>query len=353
MTTRETVTESLERGGRVLLTRLQYLGDVVLTLPVLQILRERFPRIRVDYLTKAPGADLLAGDPRLEMIHRLGGDGPGETIRLVRALRGRRYALAIDFLANPRSAILTRLSGARVRVGGTRRGRRHLYTHQVAVPGSVREATGYHLYHLQAIGIPAGDLKPVLPLHPEERERARSVLATLAPGGESGAGVRVGIHPGGKWEVKRWPAEYFARLADTLSKDLNASVYVIAGPGEERYVRDLLSHATCGVTVVPVQPVRMVAALIDSLDCMVVGDGGIMHIAVAVGTPTVGIFGSSEPDIWFPYERHGPYYAAVAPVACRPCHSHTCDHLSCLRELSVATVADLVADALARRGKDG
>lgn len=349
MTTRETVTASLAEGGGILVTRLQYLGDVVLTLPVVQILKERFPQADIEYLTKEPGADLLTGDPRLACIHRVPEGGIGPAFRLVRALRRRRYALAIDLLANPRSAVLTFFSGAPVRVGGARRVRRHLYTHQVSVPSRIREATGYHLQHLVAIGIPVDDRKPSLPIRDEERAWAESYLTALA-GDRHGGGVRIGIHPGGKWEVKRWPAEYFAGLADTLVKDLGACIYVIAGPGEERYVQDLKRHLKLEVIVIPQHPVRKVAALISCLDCMVVGDGGIMHVAVAVDTPTVGIFGSSESDIWFPYERYGPFYPAVYPIECRPCHRHDCDHLSCLKELSVESVVELVVSAVDRRG---
>jgi heptosyltransferase-2 len=82
------------------------------------------------------------------------------------------------------------------------------------------------------------------------------------------------------------------------------------------------------------------------LDGMVVSDGGIMHLSVAVGTPTVGIFGSAEPDIWFPYEKFGPYAPAFVPVECRPCHEHVCPlgHTDCLNLVT----PDLVADTLRR-----
>jgi len=73
-----------------------------------------------------------------------------------------------------------------------------------------------------------------------------------------------------------------------------------------------------------------------------------MHVSVAVGTPTVGIFGSAEPDIWFPYELHGPFTPAYVDVECRPCHSHVCDHLSCLRELSVESVESKLFDVMRR-----
>jgi lipopolysaccharide heptosyltransferase II len=349
ITTQETVTASLERGGGILVTRLQYLGDVVLTLPVVHNLKELYPEAEIDYLAKGPGADLLAGDPSIDQVHRVPDGGLGNTWRLVRDLRRRRYALAIDLLANPRSAMLTWLSGARARVGEARRVRRHFYTHQISVPRHIREATGFHLHHLHALGIPATDRKPSLIIRDDERDWADSYLSSLLQRRTGEPGLTIGIHPGGKWEVKRWPAAYFARLAAALSRNLGARICVIAGPGEERHARDLENHLDCAAVFVPELPVRRAAAFISRLDCMIVGDGGIMHVAVAVDTPTVGIFGSSEPDIWFPYERFGPFYPAVYPIECRPCHSHTCEHLSCLRELSVETVERLAEKAIALR----
>ncbi|MBI4721039.1 MAG: glycosyltransferase family 9 protein, partial [Chitinivibrionia bacterium] len=301
------------------------------------------------YLAKPPAADLLAGEPCIANIHALSGDGFAETLKLVRALRRRRYALAVDLLANPRSALLTRLSGASVRVGGARRIRRHLYTHQVSVPPDIRAATGFHAHHLEAIGMEAAERKPSLTMAPEERAWADEFLASLGAQGGKNPAIRIGIHPGGPWEVKRWPAPYFARLARALRRKLGARIFVIAGPGEEQHVENLKAHLETDVVFVPLLPVRRAAALISRLDCMIVGDGGIMHVSVAVDTPTVGIFGGSEPDIWFPYERYGPYRAAVYPIECRPCHSHTCEHLSCLRELSVEKVEKLVFAAIEER----
>ena len=76
-----------------------------------------------------------------------------------------------------------------------------------------------------------------------------------------------------------------------------------------------------------------------------------MHVAVAVGTPTIGIFGSAEPDIWFPYEQYGPYIPAYVPITCRPCHSHVCSHISCLYKLTVDTVEQHVLVVLPFKGK--
>ncbi|MFH1755146.1 MAG: glycosyltransferase family 9 protein [Candidatus Latescibacterota bacterium] len=344
----EKAIEALSSGGRILLSRLQYLGDVVLTLPVAAALKERFPTCDIDYLVKRPGAELLEGEPGISAIHRIPdpGEGTGATLQLIDRLRRRRFDVAIDFLSNPRSALLLVMSGAPVRIGGTRRIRRHLYTHTVHVPADVRSAISHHLHSLTLLDIDAASRRPALTISQAERGDAARLLDQF---GVRERTLTIGIHPGGKWQVKRWPVESFAALAERLNQKLGACVVVFTGPGEEAYSEQLQSRLGGSAVRLPVLPVRRLAAVMSLLDAAVYGDGGAMHVSVAVGTPTVGIFGSSEPDVWFPYEEFGSYCPAFIPLECRPCHVHACDHLTCLNELSVTSVEEAVAGLLDRR----
>ena len=326
---------ALEEGGRILVTRLQYLGDVVLTLPVVDALRERFPTAEIDYLSKGPGADLLQGDERLSRVFKL--PEPARVPGLVCRLRRRSYDVAVDLLSNPRSAWLTRMSGARVRIGGSRRGRRWLYTDPMSVPREIRSAAAFHTWHLRALGIDGAPNVPALNIGPARLRRARELLARQ--GVPDGAHT-LGVHPGGKWDVKRWSSASFAGLIGALTKTREVWVVVLTGPDEREHTECLRGEVGDGVVFLPALPVEDVAAVISELDGMVACDGGIMHVAAAVGTPTVGIFGSSEPDIWFPYGESGPHRAAFVDVPCRPCHQHLCplQHTDCLNKLSVDNV---------------
>jgi len=325
--------KELEAGGRVLVTRLQYLGDVILTLPLVQLLSQRFPLAQIDYLAREAAADVLCGEPLFSRVWRLPdkSDGYGTVYRFFRELRGRRYSLAIDLYSNPRSALTTRLSGASMRIGGSRRMRKHLYTHPTVVAKTVRAATEFHIEHLTHLGIKGQPGKPSLTISELERDRAR---ATLKKHGVNVDMPVIGIHPGGKWEVKRWPVKHFASLAGRLIEVFGMQIVAMCGAGEEAHREVLREVVGSRAVYLPTLPIRETAAIIAELDAMVVNDGGIMHVSVAVDTPTVGIFGSAEPDIWFPYEDFGPYQAAYTPIACRPCHSHVCGHLSCLWTLT-------------------
>lgn len=343
--------DDLSNGGRILVSRLQYLGDVILTLPAVRAIKDHFPGVEIDYLSRSVGAEVLEGEPRLSRVFRVPEKPEGvlAQLRLISALRARRYAAAVDWYSNPRSALLARLSGARLRVGGARRGRSLMYTHPMAAPAAIRSAIDHHLYYLKPLGIEAAATRPVL--NPTESERARAAEALAGCGAGPEWGTRVGVHPGGKWEVKRWPVEHFATLAKNLAGRSGFRVVVLAGPGDERYRDALRRELGDRAAYLPVLPIRDTVAVLAALDGMVVNDGGIMHASVAAGTPTVGIFGSSEPDIWFPYESFGPFVPAYQPIECRPCHLHECGHLSCLRRLAPEAVEARITDVLCRAGK--
>lgn len=345
---------SLEPGHRVLVTRLDYLGDIILSLALVDALHERWPGIEIDYLARRPGSDVLRDDDRFGRVFAIDAK-PGiiATTRLVRELRRRRYRAVVDLYSNPRSAWLSWLSGAPVRIGSDRRGRRHLYTHPVRVPVFVRSALRHHLEQARPLGVDAVvERKPVVTPGNAARERARLLLSNAG----IGEGTRcVGIHPGGKWDVKRWPAESFASLARLLFEKLHTTVVVLTGPGEEAHSAAVAARAGDAVRVLGAMNVGDVAAVIASLDAMVACDGGIMHLSVAVGTPTVGVFGSAEPAVWFPYKKMGPYRVSVKPLDCRPCHEHVCPlgHTDCLTGLAPETVFEQVAALVTMRSRPG
>jgi lipopolysaccharide heptosyltransferase II len=348
--------EALENGGRILITRLQYLGDVVLTLPLVDAVRRRFPDAEVDYLCRPPSSELLSGDPRFARVFtQRPQSGAAESISLIHRLRSRRYDAVIDLYSNPRSAWLARFTGAKTRIGGDRRGRRFLYTSPVTVAPEVRSALEHHLRYAEPLDVPLEACKPALTVSPVEVEAARDLLERSGVETRRPDRPRIGIHPGGKWEVKRWPVSSFVRLGRTLRDNWDADVVVFTGPGEARFtdlVADEAGEAGDGVSVLPEINVRLVAAVLSLLDGMVVSDGGIMHLSVAVGTPTVGLFGSAEPDIWFPYGTMGPFAAAYVPIECRPCHQHVCPlgHTACLADLTPESVAESLQRVLAGQG---
>ena len=113
---------------------------------------------------------------------------------------------------------------------------------------------------------------------------------------------------------------------------------LVGGPGEDGIVRDVASMVGKGIHILPLQPIRKLAAVLRSCDAVVANDGGVMHMSVALQRPTVAVFGPTEPDVWFPYESMGPYTVVTSGEECAPCHLHQCDDMRCLEGLEAEEV---------------
>lgn len=332
------------RPLRILVTRLRYLGDVIITTPVLSALKKRYPSAEIHYLAEARYAPVLYENPFLDRVIEL---SPGlvSSASVIRTLRKGNFLAALDLFYNPRSALLLYLSGVPVRVGGSRRWRRRLYTETFSVPKEVRSTVRYYLHTLKTFDVDAEEELPRLYLTDGERTAGAELLESAVAGGTAGSPV-IAVHPGGTWPSKRWKPESFARLASILVKRFQTIVVIITGPGEAEIAEAVRSTSGDGVFVLPLVPVRTLAAVLDSCSAVVANDGGVLHMAVALGRPTAGIFGPTEPDIWFPYEGRGPFVLVTRNEDCAPCHKHYCDDLRCLEEIEPEQVVGKVEEVL-------
>lgn len=329
------------RRPAILVTRLRYLGDVIISTSLLELLGERYPDVDIYYLTEKPYAAVLENNPHLAGIISVG-DGHGDIFSAIRKTRRLGIVAVIDLFYNPKSAWISWLSGAPVRIGGSRKWRKKFYTYNFNVPSGVKSAILHNMYSLKPLGIEPEDRMPRIYIKQEELEDARATI-------ESVAGKRdgfVAVHPGGKWQSKRWKSESFIELVHMIKKELKLDVLIISGPGEENISRDI-KDATRGEShLLPVMDIRKVAAVIASCNALVANDGGIMHLSVALKVPTVGIIGPTDPEIWFPYKGKGPYSYVYLNKACSPCDKHFCNDRSCMDDLEPALVLKELKDIL-------
>jgi len=339
--------EARRRGGRrrVLVTRLRYLGDVILSTPTVEAIKARYPDWEIYYMAERPYAAVLEGNPHLAGVIGTG-RGVRDAIATITRLRSMGLVAALDLFYNPRSAILLYLSGVPVRAGGTRRFRRRLYTHEFTIPAGTRSAVMHHLEAAGIFDVEPKDSIPRIYLSPEERTAGRALLdRTRGAGGEGGRVLA--MHPGGTWPSKRWASDSFAKLAVLAREALGAETVLIAGPGEEGIAARVQAASLGAARLLPLQPLRSVASVLASCDAVVSNDGGILHMAVAVGRPTVGVFGPTEPDIWFPYEGKGPFALVTHRAACAPCHRHECEEMKCLDGIGPGEVLGRLEEVLA------
>ncbi len=336
---------------RVLVIRRRYLGDVVLLGSLFRNLRLHWPEARLAALVEAPYSGILAINPDVDAAlappPRVSA-WPG----FVRRLRAESFTHVLDLDNTEKTALISRLSGARFRLAlhhGTHPVRlRALYSHVAYDPGEEHEARPISEYYLKSLG-PAG--VPVatreIRLVPRESDLAdwrRFVGAT---------GRTLLVHPGSRSPWRIWPADRFAAICDRVQDDLGAQVVLVGGPAESRLVADIRSRAKThllALNEIPTLP--RLAALARASSVLLCHDSGPMHIAAAVGTPVVALYGSQNPALFRPTgEGHVllapslPCTQCVAPEACQPADSY---HNYCVRRLTVEEVYGAVRGVLAR-----
>lgn len=333
----------------ILVTRLLRIGDVILSLPVVDALRAAFPNAEIDYMAESTSALAVVGHPAIRNVFRLGlRSWPGLPAPpdVLFRLRGARYDWVIDLYGNPRSALLAGLTGAPVRVGPNRLGRRRLYTHVIPPVEEPFPAVDHHLLALQPLGLNPGQGTPRLYLSEEERAEGLARVNRVIPSG----GPRVGLHVGNRWPAKRWPEERFQAILRLLST-IGARGLVLAGPGEEALARRVASGAgRDGRSDAPVLsglPLRSYFATVAALDVLVTNDGSPLHVGPALGVPTVGILGPTVPEIWFPYSADQGHQLLCKSIWCRPCHRHDCARMDCMDWIGVPEALRAIERALA------
>lgn len=301
------------RVRRILIVRVDLLGDVVLSLPAVRALKRAYPDARVDFLALRNTAPVLQDDPDVDDVvvfdphawrrpsNLLRRETWVEALRMFRRLRGARYDLAVS-VSGDIGSILTRLSGARRRVGYAEEAYHGLMTD--TVPGGRYREHKHEVRYVQALAEAAGGIvapgDELLQLHVNsDAEIAMSVLIRSAREELGPRGPLVAIHAGARnGQAKRWPPAHIATLADRLVRELDALVVLTGAPNESPLARAVLRRAQMpllnlvGATSIP----ELVAVLAAS-DVLVTGDSGPMHIACAVRTPVVALHGPTDPGI--------------------------------------------------------
>ncbi len=334
---------------------MKFIGDVVLTTPVIHAVKAKFPSAHIAYLAEKQALSLLEGNLCLDELIPFDFSKPAllEQPRVIRRLRKGGFDVFIDLFCNPRTALLARASGAPIRIGKEVRGRGRLYTHRVQDDGMPRNAIEYHYQYVREIGVEPTHWRTEIFLTEEERREANVYLQwqDIDPGK-----AIVALHPGATWPAKMWPIERFAELIDLLKAKLDVQVVVTRGPGDAAIKEKISRQAVGNAVFLNVLPLRQLAAILSSVSVFVANDSGPMHIAVAVGTKTVGIFGPGEENIWFPYTP--PHYDASAghialrkDVPCHPCHLDYCNregegYMECMKLLGVKEVFEEIRKRL-------
>lgn len=299
------------------IVKLSSLGDVVHTLPLASALRRAFPRARVVWLVEAREAAVLRDHPGLDEVIVVDTRGwrrllrAGACARLAaevrqtrRRIRDARLDVVIDAQGLLKSAVLVRWARADVRVGFAAAWSKEplaaLATNcRVDPPASAVHVVDQYRALLQPLGV--GDTSPVFHLPTSARAEARMDDLFAACALEARQGV-VTLNPGAGKPVKRWPVEHFRALSRGLL-DRGMRVVVAWGPGELDLAQAIHAGQAPGAVLAPPTDLDDLLALLRRSALLVAGDTGPLHLAAALGVPTVAVFGPTSPD------RNGPYGA--------------------------------------------
>ncbi|MDX9757985.1 MAG: glycosyltransferase family 9 protein [Bacteroidota bacterium] len=317
----------------ILVIKPRAIGDVLLSTIVLPNLRTAFPEAAISFLTERASGDIIRDNPDVD--HPIVFDAARQGFfSLLRQLRRARFDLVFDLFSNPRSAQMTFATGAPVRVGYPFRGRAWAYNVHVRTRADRVHNTEFNLDALAALDIPISERQLRFPLPEERRARMAGVTARL----RRRSGPLVALNSSGTWESKRWGLDHFSALGDMLVARLDANVLLLWGPGEEQDVARIQAGMQHPCELAPPTRIGELGALLSQCDYTISNDSGPMHISAAVGTPTLGIFGPTNPVLQGPF---GPRNAWVRleSLDCLACNLTRCPIGNiCMRDLDAETV---------------
>jgi ADP-heptose:LPS heptosyltransferase len=336
--------------SRVLVIRRRYLGDIVLLGSVFRNLRLHWPDAHLTVLVEAGCAGIPPLHPDLNATLTLPRSlltWPG----FLRRLRRERFTHVLDFDNTDKTAFITQVTGAMLRVTYQRELVKHrypgFYTHTARVTNAFYDShpiTDTYLALLAPLGVPIVSRDVRLTPRAED-------LAAVAPL-TAGLGRKVLLHPGSRSPFRIWPAERFAAVCDRLQDELGVQVFVIGGPGDRGSVEKIRAAArTHLVALEPKLTVGRFAALASQFDLFLCHDSGPMHIAAAVGTPVVALYGSQNAVVWRPVGANHTILQTALPCTClpdtpTPCVKTDSYRSYCVRQLGVDEVFNAVRDRL-------
>jgi heptosyltransferase-2 len=332
---------------KILVVQTAFLGDLILTLPLIQAVRDAMPAAQIWPLVIPETAEILTGHPAVTgcfVYDKRGREGGFSAFgRMVGRVRDGRFALALIPHRSLRSALLAFLAGVPRRVGFWSSAGFFLFTRQVPRRRDAHEVER-NLDLWQALGFRPESQRPRVYPREEDRHRARDFLARQ---GSLGAEMLVGVAPGSVWPTKRWLPEGFAQVIRSLRERRGAQTILFGSPADREICLQIAQQAGGDIPIAAGElSLLPAAALMERCRLVLSNDSAAAHLAAAVDRPVVTIFGPTVPDFGFvPFgEEH---LVVQRPMDCRPCGihgGHRCPRktFACMKEITAEEVMDAV-----------
>ena len=337
---------NLTQQANILLIRLSSLGDVLLTTPAIRTLRQRLPRTKISMLTDEPYRDLVNQNPHLDEVLTVNRKDKGlvPSLQLINLLRSKKFDVVFDFQRKFGTSLISWLTQAQIRVG-FHRPNGYLLTTPVEIDRHNRQhVIDDYFQLLGVVGIPADDRE--LELHVSQENRA---FAAQKIGQESVAipGPTLGLFPGASWEFKQWPPQRFVEIGRRYIQDYQGRVLVF-GSSAERALSEHIAEQIGASAKSLAGEFRLgqLAGFIEHCDLFIANDTGPMHMATALGIPTICLFGPGNYHKFRPLSsKHISLRYEVACSPCKPFNKH-CQINECMQGISVNLVWEATCQQL-------
>ena len=332
---------------------MRHIGDAVLTTPLIQALRQGVADASIDVVLSASSAPVLLDHPHINRMYCLASKPTTlkfwQMLKFALLLRRAKYDAVADLTSNDRSALLTVATGARLRIGfcGEYPLRESIaYSHVIPSVLGYGHAADHYRRVADVLKLSRTGLQPYL--HVSSRRSARVEGLLKKEGVDPAAGFVV-LHPGGRRWYKRWPATYFAALGDQIRQHCRTQVVISGGKEDVEMGAQIASRMNEPAADLTAKiDLALLPALIRKALCLVGNDSAPIHIATAVNTPAVALFGPTNWRVWGP--RRGQDHVIAAEPACCSCGHHRSDcplgENYCTGQIPLASVWEVVQKVL-------
>jgi len=342
---------SLKGKRKFLVVRTDRIGDVVLSLPVPEAIKRRYPNSQVSMMVSSYTKDLLTNNPWVDEIITDDEAGFKGMLKLAKSLRSKRFDIAVLLRPTLRLAVLLFLSGIKVRIGTGYRAYQFLFNHKIYQHRKTIEKheLQYNLGMLAPVGISCEEMMPRIYLLPEEEIFSRRIFDNLNIKKDD---IKIVIHPGSGDSSLNYPLEKFALLADKLIEGFSAKV-ILTGDKKElklsERIKGIMRNQLFDLS--GKTDLRGLCSLLKEADLLISNSTGPMHMAAALGTPVVALFSPlfvASPKRWGPWgERH---QVILPPVnTCYRCELRKCPHFNCLEKIDPDEIISRVKKILNKK----
>jgi lipopolysaccharide heptosyltransferase II len=321
-----------EEIKKILCIKPRGIGDIILSTIVLENLQAAFPHSEIHYLTEEFAKRAVENNPFVSKI--LTFNKKDFVLSIIRKVRKEKYDLVFDFWSNPKTAQIAFFSGARYRVGYEKRGRKYAYNF-LGKNGTMGEhAAEDNLVLLKAIDVPITSKRIIYKTTKEEKTFAENFFSEL----NNQDHLKIGVIPSGGWESKRCDPVKWIEICNEIQKKYKAQFIIFWGPGDEKDAETTTNALKPTPNTIPKSSFGELSAMIEKCDLIIANDSGPMHVSAALGKPTLGIFGPTDPQAHRPYSENSSY-VIHSDLHCIVCTKLVCPYNhECMLELPVEKV---------------